>query len=510
MRGGYGRAVSDTAATVSRLLPELRAIANQPTPTDLGAALQALPAVGVLPSPWDVWTLIGLVRHQARQNWVLSVVRERLHCDPSRLARMGAGGHPKALPQDGEVPGLPGWSYMFHGRGCCLEHKQSGEAIDVDFADDTAEHFDTYFYIGYVASLRDPDVPEARLRALFPDPELLVLSIEDLQATDALLRGSHRVYFRLAPALQATADAIEEISRGLADPSRRVWLAARLGDFVWARELATDPSLRAELDARAEQCLALRRRRVEQALADDSDHTVQLGLMGLAALAAPGLGARLRAALAQPSSGTVSTALKLLNQHWHDEHAAAVLALLERVGPRGSTPQPYIFSTCAAMLLTHGFHVEVVLARLAEAGDRAGAELLAQAIAHRSPTALGLARQGLRSHIPMYRAETAALLAALDRPGPRRELLAVLAESDDLLATCECRAALRRSRDPAARAALDAWEQRHPYVAPTEPPYTFLDIQLAQADEQLARLIDDQAGLLERYRLVGPDRSRGA
>lgn len=510
MRGEYGCVVLDTAAAVSRLLPELRAIATQPTPTDLGAALRALPAVGVLPSPWDMWTLIGLVRHQARQNWVRSVVRERLHGDPSTLARAGAFAHPKALPQRGEVPGLPGWRYVFHGRGCCLEHKQSGEAIDVDFVDDTAEHFDTYFYVGYVASLRDPDVPEARLRTLFPDPELLVLSIEDLQATDALLRGSHRVYFRLAPALQATADAIEGISRGLADSSRRLWLAARLGDFVWARELATDPSLRAELDARAEQCLALRRRRVEQALADDSDHTVQLGLKGLAALAAPDLGARLRAELARPPSGVVSTALELLNQHWHDDHAAAVLALMGRAAPRGSIPQPHIFATCATMLLTRGCHVEAVLARLAEAGDRAGAELLAQAIAHRSPATLGLVRQGLRSHIPMYRAETAALLASLDLPGPRRELLAVLAESDDLLATCECRAALRRSRDPAARAALDAWEQRHPYVARTEPPYTFLDIQLAQADEQLARLIDDQAELVERYRLVDPDRSRMA
>jgi hypothetical protein len=37
---------------------------------------------------------------------------------------------------------LPEWEYYFHGKGCCLTHRVTGEEIDVDFFDDSAEYFD--------------------------------------------------------------------------------------------------------------------------------------------------------------------------------------------------------------------------------------------------------------------------------------------------------------------------------------------------------------------------------
>ena len=131
-------------------------------------SLRSLPAVGELPSPWETWTLIGLFRHRERQYWVRDIIQTRLQGDTSRLARLGSMGHPDGVKQSGSVPGLPEWEYYFHGIGCCLTHKVTGEEIDVDFWADTAEHFDLFFYTNYLKSLRQPEPVEQRLRELHP------------------------------------------------------------------------------------------------------------------------------------------------------------------------------------------------------------------------------------------------------------------------------------------------------------------------------------------------------
>ena len=38
--------------------------AREPRPDDLGSCLQSLPDASTLPSPWETWVLIGLVRHR--------------------------------------------------------------------------------------------------------------------------------------------------------------------------------------------------------------------------------------------------------------------------------------------------------------------------------------------------------------------------------------------------------------------------------------------------------------
>ncbi|MBL9105349.1 MAG: hypothetical protein JNL82_30700 [Myxococcales bacterium] len=485
-------------AAIERLLA-LLGEPPPPAPPDLAAALQGLPEPGALPSPWDTWTLLGLVRHRARQQWLLGVVRTRLRADPDALAHAGAFAHPAAIPDHGPVPDLPGWSYAFHGSGCCLTCEATGEALDVDFDDDTAEHFDTYFYIGYVASLRDPDVPEARLSALCPDRELIALAVEDLQAAGVLVRGSHRVYFRLSPRLLAVVDAVDRLADALRDPAVRLWHAARLGDWAWAHELADDPGLRALLAPRARRCRELRLARLEQARDSGDDREARLALAGFAALAVDDLDERLIAALDAPPSGLVSCALEHVEARWHERFAGPVLALLARLDPRGAVPQPHLFSTCARLLLLHDVGVADVQARIAAADAPVDARLLALDLHRRGAAALPLVRAGLRSRAPLERNETAALLALLDAPWSRRELLAALA-SDDLEATSECRAALRLSVDPHARAAVDAWDRLHPYPLRDAPPYTGLDVHLHNCEAWLAEACDDLGEFLGPYR----------
>ena len=52
--------------------------AGRPAPVDVLAFLQGLPDASALPSPWETWTLIGFVRHRARQYWVRDIIHTRL------------------------------------------------------------------------------------------------------------------------------------------------------------------------------------------------------------------------------------------------------------------------------------------------------------------------------------------------------------------------------------------------------------------------------------------------
>src|SRR5262245_57972123 len=184
---------------------------SHPQPADLLSAVQGLPDPPALPSPWETWTLIGLVRHRNRQLWVADIIRNRLRGAPADLAMFGALGHPEGVPQSGPVPGMPEWEYYFHGRGCCLAHKVDGDEIDVDFWDDSAEYFDTFFYTNYLESLRHPKPPEQRLRELHRSTRPVGIAVDDLITAGALtpLSGRDAHPPRVADRVLDRADAVE-------------------------------------------------------------------------------------------------------------------------------------------------------------------------------------------------------------------------------------------------------------------------------------------------------------
>src|ERR1043166_7868663 len=124
-------------AQLNNLLIAFKRVAHA-EPAALESALRSLPEPGSFPSPWETWTLIGLVRHRQRQIWVADIIRNQLRGAPSDLAILGSFGHPEGVPQGGPVPGMPEWAHFLHGRGCCLTHKVEGQEIDVDFWDDLA------------------------------------------------------------------------------------------------------------------------------------------------------------------------------------------------------------------------------------------------------------------------------------------------------------------------------------------------------------------------------------
>jgi hypothetical protein len=214
--------------------------AKEPEPINVLSFLQSLPDPNALPSPWETWALIGLVRHRERQLWVAEIIRNRLRGDTPNLAALGALGHPEDVPQSGSVPGMPDWEYFFHGRGCRITHKVDGDAIDVDFWDDSAEYFDTFFYKNYLDSLRRPELPEQRLRELHPSARAIAIAIHDLIVMGALtpLPGRDSHPYRIADDVLASLGAFAEFCTAWAVPERRIWLAALVGDWLAANEAA--------------------------------------------------------------------------------------------------------------------------------------------------------------------------------------------------------------------------------------------------------------------------------
>ena len=144
------------------------------------SAAEASWATSPLPiDPWMSWTLLSLIQHRQRQQFVLDTMRFKLSGDAETLAAAGALGHPN-VPQQGVVPGDADWEYYFHGIGCCLTHRNSGVSIDVDFHDETADWISFWFYRGFLCSLSSPAPIEKRLLELHPTIETVELSIARL------------------------------------------------------------------------------------------------------------------------------------------------------------------------------------------------------------------------------------------------------------------------------------------------------------------------------------------
>jgi hypothetical protein len=438
--------------------------AGEPDPTDLVASIRDLPGPGTLPSPWETWTLIGLVRHRERQFWVADIIKTRLRGAPSDLAAIGALGHPEGVPQSGPVPGMPEWEYYFHGRGCCVSHKVEGDAIDVDFWDESAEYFDTFFYKNYLESLRRPEPPEQRLRELHPAARTVTIAIADLLAAGALVPfPDHDTHpYRLADEVLASADAIAAFCTAWTRPERRAWLAALIGEWPAAHEAAAGQAdLTAVTTPRAELCRELRRQRLRRDLGEQ--YRAADALQALADLGAADLGQYLEDVLRGPPGGAISAALDIIGGQNDPRWCPHVYTLFSRVHPAGQLPEPHIWITSLKLLLHHGYRTAELLAALPQAGGTEVGEAVLLALERAPVLALPLIRKGLRADIPINRSQVAAILALIARPWSLRELLAALAASGDQERTADARAALLESGDEEAQKAVLAWEERNPH-----------------------------------------------
>jgi hypothetical protein len=359
---------------------------------------------------------------------------------------------------------MPEWEYYFHGRGCCLTHKVEGDEIDVDFWDDSTEYFDVFFYTKYLESLRHPEPPEQRLRELHRSISPVKIAVEDLIAVDALTpltgRDSHPP--RVSDAVLNYVDAIEAFCLAWANPANRLWLGALCGDWLAAHEAAQGrPDLRAISAPRADRCRETRRERLQRDLGEQ--YKAADALHALADLRAADLDQCLIDALGGPPSGAISAALDIIGQQDDPRWCQHLYTLFRRTDPAQQAPSPHIWMTSLRLLLRHGHHTADVIAALPKAAGTEIGEAVLLALEHAPELALALIRKGLLADIPINRTEVAAILAVINKPWSRRELLGALAASDDQEKTADARAALVETGDEEAQKAVLAWEERNPH-----------------------------------------------
>ncbi|MBI1248858.1 hypothetical protein GC197_13580 [bacterium] len=445
------------------LLESFKTFAHR-KPTDLASFFQGLPEPDTLPLPWVTWTLIGLARHRKRQHWVAEIIRTRLQGDTRTLGALGALGHPSGIPRTGTVPGMPIWEYRFHGRGCCLSHKVDGYEIDVDFYDNSADYFNLWFFETFHDSLRKPELPEQRFKELFPSFSPMGFAIEELSAGGALtsLRDDGSRPFRISDEFVAVADEIDAFCTEWENPDRRAFLAAIIGDWLAAEEAVEGQAGLVDIvSPRAENC----RRQWERWLAAMlyGEYWAPSALHGLADLRSVDLDEQLERALLGPPSRKLGAALDILGQRDDASWCDRVFPLFKRINPEGEPPASYQWMEAMKFLIRHKYCLEDVLPELPRAKEENVDEAVLLALENAPQLALPLIRYGLLYGVPLYRTRVAAILALINAPWSKRELICALESSDEQEATAEIRAALLELSDPEAERIVLDWEQRNPH-----------------------------------------------
>lgn len=431
-------------------------------------------------TPWQAWTLLGLVRHRGRQQFVADVVRFRLNANLDSLARAGALGHPDG-PQQGVVPGLSVWEYYFHGRGCCLTHRMSGEAIDVDFYDASADWFDEFFYLNYLRSLRSPTFVEEQLLRLHPSICTVRLSLVSLLPLGLLEQFEDGKIVKLAFDSEPLAGLLDVLESKWHEPGVRQGMAAALGD--WSL-LAAQGHSACPIDAAA-KADELRAARSAELVAQFRAGRDQGDLLrALDDLQSPVLAGVIVEALRGTPSGTTSAALDAIEERNDPRWCAELVSLLHRVNPNGDIPQPSVWERCARFLLRHG-QVGDLKRQIQGVTSHCLGDVALLCLEHFPEVAIATFRRALRSDIPRNRITAAAALAIVDQPWCRAELAAVLAESSDHVATAECRSALIATHCRDSHRIVEEWEGKHPRPPETGPFLSMDEMTLRMSDESI-------------------------
>lgn len=408
-------------------------------------------------SPWSVWLLLSLVLHRDRQQFVLESMQFRLGGDANELAHRGSLGHPDG-PTVGLVPGDTEWEYRFHGRGCAMTNRLSGEYLDVDFLDETADWITPYFFVNYLESLSQAAFVEARVRELYPTAETVELGFSELEELGLLVRHESDRVFKLAFDWRPYCEVLDDL--------KRLWHLDRVKSLV-ATAVSDWFMLQSE-KLRADDCTVARRQRLLQFCRNDDQNLEVNALQAMADFGYSELDNELKRVMAGPIDRRMSRVVQIIKDKQLDlAYADSLAELSSRVDPNGAVPAPYIWTTVAELLLKLQSNTNLQNSFL-KIQSHGLSDIAILAMEFNLPCALILVRRALRSNIPYNRIQIASALAIIDLPWCHAELKSVLDETIDQEATTECRSALLESRNPEVHGWVDAWEQRNPYSSPND------------------------------------------
>ena len=159
-------------------------------------APRSYPKPETLPTPWETSTLIAFTRYRDRQRWARGIVEERL--DPAR--------------EGGVVPGMPEWEYRFHGNGCSVKNKVTGETIEAD----CRGMIDGKVWQQQLESINDPDPATRLMLDMHPSGKSLLFSLSELHCARILEVDTMGAY-RFVPSYSVPIATIEQVSKLMAD-----------------------------------------------------------------------------------------------------------------------------------------------------------------------------------------------------------------------------------------------------------------------------------------------------
>lgn len=398
------------------------------------------------PAPWHAWLLVALARQVSRQRWLM------------RLWRGPLGAQPRGA--EGDVPGMPGWRFDFHGRGLLLV-APDGENLDVDDHGDEGLTVDPYFFAWRLQSLPDPAWPERRVRTLLPGPDVVAAALRELAAAGLVVPGEHGHAFRVVPELEAVAEDLAAID--FSAPARAASWAEHLGDLF----LLDDDRAPTQLQAYRAYLLAGLAREPGVFLDPLAFALPPVGFAGVCETVVDG-----------PVAYPAGHALELLDARDDLPFCAAVPRLLRRADPREHNP--FAVVQAARYLLRRGVERDLavgVLRSFAQREDGAYLGELALLLLEHAPAHARVhVRRALRSTSPAVQQHAAAALTLLDQPWCHRELCLALEEGATFEHTAGLRAALLRSSSPAGREAVERWTRAHVMAVDLGPGFTWEEV----------------------------------
>ena len=230
--------------------------ASEPVPADLPSAIRGLPAAGKLPFPGSTWLLIVLIRYHGRQRAAKEMLLAQL---PGRFPiPPGGPGLPEGMP----LPGKPVWEIGEHfgPDWGAIHNKVTGEWISVST---TSLEFDrnVVFPDRLPESVRPRSSWSPEGRFLISDKDICgaiddLVGARVLQVTDSLGAAWNGVWppaYVIDVWALSAAEIVQKFRRQWQVPERRLWLAALIGDWSSARELAEnvdDVQLKAAISER--------------------------------------------------------------------------------------------------------------------------------------------------------------------------------------------------------------------------------------------------------------------
>ncbi|MCA9007426.1 MAG: hypothetical protein KDA70_19295 [Planctomycetaceae bacterium] len=449
-------------------------------------------------SPWATWTLFSLIRHRQRQAFVAEIVRDRVGVRLEHLARRGYDAHPPDKGH-GVVPGLADWDYNLHGRGCCVIHRLSGVEIDVDFFDDTSDWFEPYFYQCFLSTLKEPELWEKRLIELHPQfsdrgPtfETIRLAFADLQEAGFLESHSQRSSIvKFAFDEQTLSNQMAWFETAAEDRHRLIRLAAVIGDWPLVCNLQSAENVEVTVAEAARQVIALREQKLIRLF--EEENRQRLALKGLQEIDSLHLDEYIITILKQGMS-TADTALEMLLKRNDKSWCPLIHEFYQQFNPAGSAdefPSPEIWGQCLEFLFRHQYPFPEAAEVFSNVHQYCLGEAVVLALMYQRSHALRLLRAALRSEIPNNRMIAAAVLALIDQPWSREELLSAFSESEELAQTAECRAALLETQCSQAHQIVSEWQARHPVQRESDEWMTVEEMNIRSLPVYLQWEMDD-------------------